>query len=52
MTVKTYALAIESKHDLRTLKLPLMTKEQAFEARSYLQGISGKTIHVVNVAAP
>ena len=52
MTVKTYALAIESKHTMTRLKLPLMDKEQAFQARSYLQGISGKAIHVVNVSAP
>ena len=52
MTVKIYALAIESKHTMTRLKLPLMTKDQAFNARSYLQGISGKAIHVINVSAP
>ena len=51
MTVKTYALAIESKHSINRLKLPLMTREQAFNARSHLQGISGKAIHVINVKA-
>ena len=51
MTIKTYALAIESKHAINRLKLPLMDREQAFNARSYLQGISGKAIHVINVAA-
>ena len=52
MTIKTYALAIESKHTITRLKLPLMDREQAFECRSYLQGISGKAIHVINVSAP
>ena len=51
MTIKTYGLAIESKHTMTRLKLPLMTREQAFNARSYLQGITGKTLLVVNVAA-
>ena len=51
MAIKTYALAIESKHTITRLKLPLMDKEQAFECRSYLQGISGKALLVVNVAA-
>ena len=51
MTIKTYALAIESKHAITRLKLPLMDKEQAFNARSYLQGISGKALLVVNVSA-
>ena len=51
MTVKTYGLAIESKHTITRLKLPLMNKEQAFQARSHLQGISGKALLVINVAA-
>ena len=51
MTIKTYALAIESRHAITRLKLPLMDKEQAFNARSYLQGITGKTLLVINVEA-
>ena len=51
MTIKTYALAIESKHAITRLKLPLMTKDKAFECRSYLQGITGQALLVINVAA-
>ena len=51
MAIKTYALAIESKHAITRLKLPLMDRDQAFQARSHLQGISGKAIHVINVSA-
>ena len=51
MTVKTYGLAIESKHTITRLKLPSMTREQAFNARSYLQGITGKELLVINVEA-
>ena len=51
MTIKTYALAIESKHAINRLKLPLMDREQAFNARSHLQGITGKALLVVNVSA-
>ena len=49
--IKTYALAIESKHAITRLKLPLMTREQAFSARSHLQGITGQALLVINVAA-
>ena len=51
MIVKTYGLAIESKHAINRLKLPLMTREQAFNARSYLQGITGQALLVINVEA-
>ena len=49
--IKTYGLAIESKHAITRLKLPSMTRDKAFECRSYLQGITGQALLVINVEA-
>lgn len=49
--IKTYALALEKRHSLVPLNLPLMTLPQAQAARTYLLGATGQALHVINVNA-
>ena len=54
--IKTYGLAVESCNEfgssnLKTLKLPAMTLNQAKAAKYRLTAMTKDTIHVINLAS-